>query len=44
MTDDDLLPQLHTWTVVAEYDGGYVVGRCTVCGIEELLDSWATVG
>lgn len=29
---------LHDWNVLAEYDGGYTVGRCRVCGEEELLD------
>lgn len=29
---------LHDWQVTAEHDGGYVLGRCLVCGLEELLD------
>jgi hypothetical protein len=28
----------HTWTVVAEFDAGYVIGRCEVCGQQDLLD------
>ena len=28
----------HEWIVVAEFDAGYVVGRCRSCGREELLD------
>jgi hypothetical protein len=28
----------HEWTVVAEFDAGYVVGRCQVCGQQDLLD------
>ena len=28
----------HEWTVVAEFDAGYVLGRCQVCGLEDLLD------
>lgn len=34
---DELL-LLHHWTVVAEHDGGYVLGQCQVCGLEDLLD------
>jgi hypothetical protein len=41
VSDDELLVLLHDWTVLGEYDGGYVVGRCAVCGLEELLDTWA---
>ena len=29
---------LHDWTVVAEYDAGYVLMRCAVCGEESLGD------
>ena len=28
----------HVWAVVAEFDAGYVIGRCTVCGEQDLLD------
>ena len=28
----------HEWTVVAEFDAGYVLGRCEVCGEQDLLD------
>jgi hypothetical protein len=28
----------HQWTVVAEFDAGYVIGRCQVCGQQDLLD------
>ena len=38
MSDDELLVLLHDWMVVGEYDAGYVVGRCAVCGTEDLLD------
>lgn len=38
MTDEDLAVLLHDWTVTAEHDGGYVLGRCHVCGMESLLD------
>jgi hypothetical protein len=38
LEDEDLLLLLHDWTVLGEYDGGYVLGRCGVCGQEELLD------
>jgi hypothetical protein len=38
LTEADLLQLLHDWRVVGEYDGGYVLGRCDVCGREELLD------
>lgn len=38
MSDDELLLLVHDWAVLGEYDGGYVLGRCGVCGIEELLD------
>lgn len=30
---------LHDWQVVAEHDAGYVLGRCSVCGAEGLLDA-----
>ena len=36
--DDPLLVLLHDWVVTAEHDGGYVLGRCSVCGDETLLD------
>lgn len=29
---------LHDWVVRAEYDAGYVVLRCSVCGEESLAD------
>jgi hypothetical protein len=29
--------------VVGEYDAGYVVGRCAVCGAEDLLDQGQVV-
>ena len=35
----DLLQLLHDWRVLGEYDGGYVLGRCMVCGREDLLDT-----
>lgn len=39
MTHDDRLMQLlHDWVVTAEHDAGYVLGRCSVCGDESLLD------
>lgn len=39
MTDDQaLLLLLHDWVVTAEHDGGYVLGRCSVCGDQALLD------
>ena len=28
----------HEWSVVAEFDAGYVLGRCRVCGLQDLLD------
>ena len=28
----------HQWTVVAEFDAGYVLGECRVCGAQDLLD------
>jgi hypothetical protein len=28
----------HEWTVIAEFDAGYVIGRCQVCGQQDLLD------
>jgi hypothetical protein len=28
----------HEWAVVAEFDAGYVIGRCAHCGEQELLD------
>lgn len=36
--DDTLLQLLHDWVITAEHDGGYVLGRCAVCGDESLLD------
>jgi hypothetical protein len=38
VTDDAWLVLLHDWVVTAEHDGGYVLGRCAVCGVESLLD------
>ena len=29
---------VHDWTVTAEFDAGYVTGRCQVCGAQDLLD------
>lgn len=28
----------HEWVVVAEFDAGYVIGRCQVCGEQDLMD------
>lgn len=28
----------HEWTVIAEFDAGYVLGRCRVCGEQDLVD------
>lgn len=28
----------HEWTVIAEFDAGYVLGRCQVCGTQDLLE------
>lgn len=28
----------HKWAVIAEFDAGYVIGRCQVCGQQDLLD------
>ena len=28
----------HQWTVVAEFDAGYVIGRCELCRQQDLLD------
>ena len=28
----------HEWTVVAEFDAGYAIGRCQTCGQQDLLD------
>ena len=28
----------HEWTVIAEFDAGYVLGACRVCGEQDLLD------
>jgi hypothetical protein len=33
----------HEWAVVAEFDAGYVIGRCQVCGQKDLLDVGAFV-
>lgn len=33
----------HEWAVVAEFDAGYVLGRCQQCGLEDLLDVGALV-
>ena len=33
----------HEWSVVAEFDAGYVIGRCQLCGQQELLDLGALV-
>ena len=38
MTDDELLLLQHDWRIMAEHDAGYVLGRCSVCSVEELLD------
>lgn len=38
MTDEALLALLHEWGVTAERDGGYILSRCGMCGVEELLD------
>ena len=38
MTDEELRSLLHQWVVTAEHDAGYVLGRCTVCEVEDLLD------
>ena len=38
MNEADLVVLLHDWTVLGEYDAGYVVGRCAVCGREDLLE------
>jgi hypothetical protein len=38
MTDEDVLMLLHSWRITAEHDGGYVLGRCSTCRLEELLD------
>ena len=38
MRDEELLTLLHDWVVTAEHDGGYVLGRCALCGDEALLD------
>jgi hypothetical protein len=38
MTDDELLVLQHDWRVLAEHDGGYVLGRCLVCDSVDLLD------
>lgn len=35
---DDWTALLHEWVVTSEHDAGYVLGRCRVCGLEELLD------
>lgn len=42
MTDEEALVLLHHWRVLAEHDAGYVLGRCTVCGTEDLLDLEST--
>lgn len=28
----------HEWVVVAEFDAGYVIGCCRVCGEQDLID------
>jgi hypothetical protein len=38
ITDQQLFDLLHDWVVTAEHDGGYVLGRCALCGDEALLD------
>lgn len=38
MNDALLLQLLHDWAVVAQYDAGYVLARCEVCGEESLMD------
>lgn len=38
IADRDLHDLLHDWVVAAEHDGGYVLGRCVVCGEQSLLD------
>jgi hypothetical protein len=37
-TQGDELVLLHDWTRRVEFDAGYVLGRCRVCGCEDLLD------
>jgi hypothetical protein len=37
MTDEELLVLTHTWRITAEHDGGYLLGRCSTCGLEDLL-------
>ena len=27
----------HEWTIVAEFDAGYVIGKCQACGQQDLL-------
>jgi len=44
MSDDDLRLLLHYWAIVAQHDGGYLLGRCRVCGLEDLLDVEAVPG
>ena len=34
---------VHEWNVVAEFDAGYVLGRCGRCDEQELLDVGALV-
>ena len=38
MNEDELLLLQHDWQVTAEHDAGYVLGRCRVCSLEDLLD------
>ncbi|MCU1603532.1 MAG: hypothetical protein JWO22_4241 [Frankiales bacterium] len=28
----------HEWSVIAEFDAGYVLGQCRTCGMQDLLD------
>jgi hypothetical protein len=44
MSEDLLDVLLHEWTIIAQHDGGYVLGRCRVCGQEDLLDVDAATG
>ena len=37
-TEAEELVLLHDWGHPVEFDAGYILGRCRVCGCEELLD------
>ena len=39
MKDHGWVALLHDWVVRAEYDAGYILLRCSICGEEGLADA-----